>query len=138
MLHILLVEDNELDALLAVDGFVPYNSHCCVHHVTTAEDGMAFLKRQGRYARADTPSLVLLDLNLPGMSGADLLHEIRRDDHFTDTLVIALLGSANEADWWRSRGLAPDAFLTKPVDAAQVLDVWDGARTRPARGPHDA
>ncbi|AFZ68532.1 response regulator [Deinococcus peraridilitoris] len=122
MLNILLVEDNWADAYITQESFAALGEQCRLHCVDSGEAALAFLERN------DRPDVVLLDLNLPGMNGFDVLEHLRSHPTFQDTVAIALLGSSNEMAWWRDQGMRPDAFLTKPVDPVEALAVWRQAQ----------
>lgn len=122
MPHILLIEDNEFDAMLALETFAPY-CDWPVCHLHTAEDALRYLQQQTPYQDSPEPDLLLLDLNLPGMNGDRFLALIRDQLTLKDLKVFALLGSASEEAWWNERGLQADAFIAKPVQAEQVISV---------------
>lgn len=120
-MRLLLVEDNTMDALLMQEAFSE-SAHELIH-VTTGEDALTYLQQH-------TVDAVLLDLNLPGLSGADVLRELRDIPATRSVLVIALLATSREADWWQGRGLRPDAFASKPATPQDVSDACL-ARTDP-------
>src|SRR5581483_4909938 len=91
--QILLIEDSPGDAWLIRDillkGAVPKE----IHAVTDGDRALRFLRRQGEFAQAERPDLILLDLNLPGRSGLDILHEIKADAGLKAITVIVLTTS---------------------------------------------
>src|SRR5690554_4255630 len=96
--EILLVEDSPTDALMTREAL---ESAPFIDRLHTVEDGvaaMAFLRRQGRYANAPRPGLVLLDLNLPRKSGREVLQEIKSDPDLRMIPVIVLSTSKAEED----------------------------------------
>ena len=84
---------------------------------------MAFLRRQGRYAEASRPDLVLLDLNLPKMNGREVLAEIKEDPDLRRIPVVILTVSQAEQDIVKSYNLHANCYITKPVDLDQFLEV---------------
>jgi CheY-like chemotaxis protein len=91
-----------------------------------AKDGveaLAFLRREGRYAEAKTPDLILLDLNLPRKSGREVLAEIKGDEQLRMIPVVVLTTSADEQDIARAYSNHANCYLTKPVDLDQFLRV---------------
>src|SRR2546430_3657470 len=113
-INVLLVEDNA-DAVelprRALDRAKVRNQ---VWTVSTGTDALASLRAQPPYPDAPRPDLVLLDLNLPGLDGRDVLLRIREDPQLRGLAVVAL--TASEEDREHLAALAADAFLTKPVD----------------------
>src|SRR5256885_16970941 len=81
---------------------------------TTLFRSLAFLRGQPPHQDAPRPDLVLLDLNLPGLDGRDVLLRIREDPHLRGLAVVVLTASDEERE--HLAALAADAFLTKPVD----------------------
>ena len=95
---ILLIEDNETDAHLGGPGFWKARVLNPVKVARDAEDALDYLAGLGRYARSspELPQLILLDLNLPGMSGPDFLRRIKRDPHTRRIPVVVLTVSRND------------------------------------------
>ncbi len=79
--------------------------------------------REGQYAQAPRPDLILLDLNLPRKDGREVLAEIRADERFTAIPVVVLTTSQAEKDVLRAYALHANCYITKPVDFQQFLEV---------------
>ena len=77
--EILLVEDNPADILITREAFADFKLGNTLHVVEDGEAAMAFLRREGQYARAPRPDLILLDLNLPRKNGREVLTDIKDD-----------------------------------------------------------
>jgi DNA-binding response OmpR family regulator len=89
-------------------------------------DGVAalrFVRREAPYQEAPRPGLMLLDLDLPGMDGLDVLGELVRDELLRDIAVVVLTASDVEADRFRGLRLGAAAYLTKPVDFTSLVDI---------------
>jgi chemotaxis family two-component system response regulator Rcp1 len=117
MMHkeVLLVEDSPGDVRLTREAFREADSSV---HVNVASDGveaMAFLRREGMYADAPRPDLILLDLNLPKMDGREVLACIKNDDRFKTIHTVILTTSDAEVDIARSYQLQANCYLSKPV-----------------------
>ena len=121
--EILLVEDNPGDVRLIMKAF----KECRLrNHISVAEDGVeaiAFLHRQGKYASALRPHLILLDLNLPRKSGREVLEEIKVDPELRRIPVVVLTTSSAEHDLLRSYDLHANCYINKPVDLEQFVVV---------------
>ena len=112
----LLVEDNENDILFVRNAFTKANVLNPVVAVKNAEDAMAYFMGIGSFKNRDEfplPSLVLLDLTLPGMSGLDFLKWLREQPGFGRTRVVVLTGSTLLRDVNEAYQLGANSFLTK-------------------------
>ena len=121
--EILLVEDNPGDVRLTLEIF---KEGKLANKIITVEDGveaMAYLRREGKYANALRPGLILLDLNLPRMDGRSVLEEIKCDKSLKVIPIIILTTSAAEEDVLRSYNLHANCYITKPVDLIQFTNV---------------
>jgi len=94
-----------------------------LHWVETGEAAMDFLYQQGDYANAPRPDLILLDLNLPGMDGREILAEVKADPNLRRIPVVVLTTSSDEADVLRSYDLHANCYVTKPFDVQQFIQV---------------
>ncbi len=119
--EILLVEDSPSDAELTrvaiQEGKIDNN----LHHVKDGAEAMAFLRREGKYATAPRPDLILLDLNLPKMSGLEVLRAIRADQRLKSLVVTILTTSRDENHVFDAYDLNVNAYITKPVDLGQFF-----------------
>jgi DNA-binding response OmpR family regulator len=84
---------------------------------------LAFLRRQGKYAHAVRPGLILLDLNLPKMDGRKVLAEIKEDPDLKRIPVVVLTISKAEEDIIKTYELHANCYITKPVDLEQFMEV---------------
>ena len=123
LIDILLVEDNEGDARLAREAMKDSKIRNTLHHVTDGEEAMAFLRKQGKYARMPRPELVLLDLNLPKKDGRQVLAEIKMDEDLKRIPVVILTVSSAEEDILKSYNLHANCYITKPIDLGQFMKV---------------
>ena len=114
--RVLLVEDSDDDALLAKEGFELLEYSTEVHHVFDGDDCLKFLRRQSPYEDAEEPHLILLDLNLPGMSGREVLTEIVGDPALKHHRVVVLTTSNRPEDVRECYALRCNAYLRKPLD----------------------
>ena len=122
-IEILLVEDSPSDTELTVEALA--NGKIC-NHLSMVEDGveaMEFLRRQGKFADAPRPDLILLDLNLPRKDGREVLAELKADADLKMIPVVVLTTSAAERDVLGAYALHANCYITKPVDFKQFLEV---------------
>lgn len=115
-MEILLVEDDLEDAGLTIDALKQGRVQCRVSLVRDGEEAMEFLHRQGKYARAPRPDLILLDLNLPKKDGREVLAEMKADEGLCRIAVVVLTVSHVHQEILESENLHVDSYLTKPVD----------------------
>lgn len=114
--EILLVEDNEDDAFLTREAFEVARMRVNLHHVENGEKCMAFLRKQGEYAGAPTPDLILLDMHMPVMDGREVLAEMVKDEALRHLAVVVLTTSFEAKDVQKMYSLRCNSYLTKPVD----------------------
>ncbi len=122
-IEILLVEDNPGDVRLTKEAL---KEGKVSNHLYVAKDGveaLAFLHREGRYAEASHPDLILLDLNLPKKNGPEVLKEIKEDPELRRIPVVILTISEAEQDILKSYDLHANCYITKPVNLDQFLTV---------------
>jgi len=123
MIEILLVEDNPGDVLLTREAMKAGKLRNRLSVVGDGVDALAFLRRQGSFADAPRPDLILLDLNLPRKDGREVLAEIKDDPQFRAIPVVVLTTSAAEQDVERAYNLHANCYITKPVDFNQFMNV---------------
>lgn len=110
--------------------------------VDNGEEAMRYLRREGKHAGAGRPDIVLLDLNLPGKSGREVLDEIKQDPDLRMIPVVILTSSDAEADIVRSYKLHANAYVKKPLDLDQfniivqaINTFWFTVATLPPKDP---
>lgn len=120
-LHILLVEDNEGDILLIEEALEEGKVANKVSKIRDGEKAIQFLEKEGIYADAITPDLILLDINLPRKNGHEVLHFIKTSEKFRHIPVIMLTTSSSEKDILRSYRGHANCFITKPVEPGDFI-----------------
>lgn len=120
-IHILLVEDNEGDILLTTEALREGKIR---KHITVMRDGweaIQFMLKRGEYKQADTPDLVLLDLNLPKKNGHEVLEAIRSNPETSGIPVIMLTTSVPDERQVIDNNA--NKYFTKPVVASDFAHI---------------
>jgi CheY-like chemotaxis protein len=120
---ILLVEDNPGDVRLTKEAFKNGQIYNTLHVVTDGVEALDFLHQRGDHEDVPCPDVVLLDLNLPGKNGDEVLEAIRADPELETLPVVVLTSSGAQEDVVQSYDLQANAYLTKPVDPAEFVEV---------------
>ncbi|HET9885859.1 MAG TPA: response regulator [Candidatus Binatia bacterium] len=122
-IQVLLVEDNPGDVRLTKEAL---KEGKLLNQLTVVGDGveaLSFLRKQGIYADAPQPELILLDLNLPKKDGREVLAEIKADPNLRRIPVVVLTTSSSEEDILKIYDLHANCYITKPVDLEQFMGV---------------
>jgi CheY-like chemotaxis protein len=113
-LQILVVDDDDADALMISEALESTDHHATVDRVVDGREALDFLRREGRFAGALRPDLILLDLNMPRMDGRETLAAIKSDDRFKAIPVVILTTSGAAPDIASSYQHRANAYVTKP------------------------
>jgi len=122
-LELLLVEDNPAEARLIAEVFEGFEIKKNMVIVTDGAEAIEYLHKKGEYKDRKCPSLIILDLNLPKKSGREVLKEIKSDEKLKRIPVIVLTVSSDENDVNSSYDNYASAFLTKPSDLKEFIDL---------------
>ncbi len=121
---VLLVEDDSEDIEIARRAFQKGRIANPLYAVRDGEEAMEFLHHRGRYAdaaEAPRPGLILLDLNLPGLDGRDVLKLIKDDPDLHRIPVVVLTTSSEKADVVGCYDKGANTYITKPVEFGKFL-----------------
>lgn len=138
--EVLLIEDDMGDAELAKMAFAqsPFSSR--ITQASNGKDAMKILLKQPPHAGAPTPDLVLLDLNMPLMSGQEVLAAIKADPDLTRIPVVVMTTSDVERDVVASYTLGAAGYITKPMEIEELFKIihevqayWFSTVRRPER-----
>ena len=121
--QILLVEDNPGDVRLTQEAFKEGQIDNDLHVVEDGVEALDFLFKRGEYADAPCPDIVLLDLNLTRKNGDEVLKEMRADETLQYVPVVVLTSSEAQEDVVKSYELNANAYLTKPVDPVDFIEI---------------
>jgi CheY-like chemotaxis protein len=138
--EILLVEDNPGDALLTLHSLEMAKISSRLHVVEDGDQAMAFLRKEGEHHSSLRPDLILLDLNLPGKDGRQVLAEIKRDEDLCTIPVVILTSSAADEDLRYVYRTHANSYILKPINFEQLcqiinclLEYWFRAVKLPSR-----
>lgn len=123
---ILIADDDEEDRMLARDALEESRLANTLYFVHDGVELLDFLLRRGQYtdpATSPRPGLILLDINMPRMTGLEALREIKRDPALRRIPVVILTTSRADEDIIRSYDLGVNSFISKPVTFEGLVDV---------------
>ena len=120
-IEVLLVEDDPGDVLMTREAFEEHKVRNHLNVVSDGADALAYVRREGEFADAARPDLILLDLNLPKRDGREVLKELKTDPDLREIPIVVLTTSAAESDVLASYQLHANAYVTKPVDFERFI-----------------
>lgn len=121
--EILLVEDNEGDIELTREAFEEAKFRNNLHIAVDGDEALDFLFRRNGNEEAITPDIILLDLNLPGTDGKEVLEAIKAEPELKRVPVIVLTSSQADKDIMESYDLHANCYIVKPVNAVKFMEV---------------
>lgn len=121
--NILLIEDTPSYQDLMLIAFEENNFPYELHIVSDGEAALQFLHKEKSYSTAPRPDLILLDLNLPKMSGHDLLKIIKQEANLKTIPIIVLTSSTEQTDILKSYHLRANCYLTKPYSLQEFINL---------------
>lgn len=125
----LLAEDNPGDVRLTKEALRESKISNNLNVVPDGVEAMAFLHREGKYADAPRPDVILLDLNLPKKDGREVLAEVKADPSLRLIPVVIITSSEAEQDVLKTYELYANCYVTKPVDLEQFIKVIQSIET---------
>lgn len=114
-LEVLLIEDDPEDVDLTQEALERSNVMVKLNVVHNGEEALAYLRREGQYQQRSHPDLIWLDLNLPGMSGQEILRAIREDASIKHIPIVVLTTSDADEDILKSYQLGANCYVQKPI-----------------------
>jgi chemotaxis family two-component system response regulator Rcp1 len=115
-LRILLVEDSPGDVRLLQEGLKQGGVACDLRVFGSGKEALAFALGEGEWQNAELPQVIILDLHLPGMDGAEILHCLKSHERTRSIPVIMFSSSAEAADIQRCYDLHANCYIQKPMD----------------------
>ena len=127
--NILRVEDTQTDEILILRALKKVNLANVVDVVRDGQQALDYLFREGEFAERtgpDLPTVVLLDINLPRVSGLEVLERVRADPRTNLVPVVMLTSSDEDRDRLRSYKSGANSFVRKPLDFAEFAETVAG------------
>jgi chemotaxis family two-component system response regulator Rcp1 len=121
--RILVIEDNDSDVFLLDRALKKQDFPFELVHLLSGGEALAFIRKQGAYADAATPNLILLDLNLSKYTGEDILREIRNAPHLAGVPVCVWSSSRSGRDESLLKDLGVSRFINKPSGLDQFMEI---------------
>ncbi len=118
---ILLVDDDEDCRQLIRDAIWQGKLDNPVFEVSSGEEALRFLRREGEYAQAPRPGLIYLDIEMPGMDGQEALLAIRKDARFSDVAIVMMTGVTEDEQKHRAMSNGANSYTNKPTDAMTFM-----------------
>jgi DNA-binding response OmpR family regulator len=121
--RLVVIEDNGGDVFLLDRALKQQDFRFELVHLLDGGEALAFIRREGAYAVAAIPNLILVDLNLSKYSGEDLLREIRGAEHLAGVPVCVWSSSQSRRDQALLSDLGVARFITKPSGLDQFMEI---------------
>lgn len=135
-LDVLLVEDNPADIVLTEEAFALGASPSTLRSASDGEEALTVL----RGPAGELPDLILMDVNMPRLGGLETLAQLKADPDLRHIPVVMLTTSSDPRDIDQAYALGANAFVTKPVNlpdflqvVEQLLSFWSSLATLPSR-----
>ena len=120
--EILLVDDNDDDVVMMREAIDENSELKIVQTACNGQQALDFLRRCSGFEEAKRPDLVLLDINMPGLNGFEVLQQIRSDVQLREIPVVMLTSSRREEDVAQSYAEGACSFITKPIGFDHLRD----------------
>ncbi len=123
---LLVVEDSDEDFEAFCRGWHQSTATNAIHRCTNGDEALDFLRRTGKYTRSHPlvqPGLILLDLNLPGTDGREVLTEIKQDENLRSIPVVVFTTSSNPKDLEICYQQGVNSYIIKPIDVTKLMNI---------------
>lgn len=121
MIKILLVDDDEDCRLMIRDAIRDANLKNDVHEVSSGEEALDFIFKKGKHKEAPTPGLIYLDIDMPGISGQDVLKKIKSDEKTKNIPVVMLTNLNDEKEKLMAAQNGANSYMVKSSDPLNFI-----------------
>lgn len=128
-IKVLLVEDNPADVELTLEALGSGKLRVDLDVVTDGAAALDYLNRTGSYRGQVAPNMIILDLNVPRVSGRDVLAFVKSNEHLKRVPIVILTSSAAETDVAQSYDLGANCYVTKPLDFGAFQNIVTSLET---------
>ena len=122
-IEILLVEDNPGDIRLTIEALKESKINNVLNYVEDGNQALAYLQKEGKYKDVSTPDLILLDLDMPNVSGREVLESVKQDPELKRIPIVVLTISESDQDVLKAYDMQANAYVRKPIDLDQFIKV---------------
>ncbi len=122
-IELMLIDDDDKDIFLTRRAFKKANISSQIQIAKNGEEGLALLRREEPFQAAARPDLILLDLNMPRMTGYEFLEIVKSDDQFKSIPVIVMTNSQSDVDMIKSYENHANSFISKPIELEDFMNV---------------
>lgn len=122
-IELLLIDDDDRDIFLTKRAFKKNDIASQIHVAKNGEEGLASLRQEKPFEIVPRPDLILLDLNMPRMTGFEFLEVVKSDKELSLIPVIVMTNSQSDVDMRKSYRHRANAFISKPIELSDFMDV---------------
>ncbi len=122
LITILLVDDDDDCRLLVRDAILSANVKNDVYEVPTGEDALAFVRREAPYEEVPRPGLIYLDIDMPGISGLEVLRQLKSDEETRDIPVVMMTALDDDKEKSEAANHGANSYCVKPTDPFQFIE----------------
>ncbi len=122
-IELLLIDDDDKDIFLTKRAFKKASISSQIQIAKNGEEGLALLRREEPFQASARPDLILLDLNMPRMTGYEFLEIVKNDDELKSIPAIVMTNSQSDADMIKSYENHANSFISKPIELDDFMNV---------------
>lgn len=121
LVKILIVDDDEDSRLMIIEAIREAGVQNEIYEVSSGEEALDFVYRRGKYKDAPRPGLIYLDINMPGMSGQEVLKTLKSDPKYKDIPIVMVTGLVDEEEKREAARNGANSYTIKPSDPLEFM-----------------